>query len=113
MSVAEITRLTPPPSLVWPLPGNASVGTPAGRSADLQELERHGSKVRFERGETIFNAGDPAGHAYRVVSGAVRLCKHMADGRRQITEFLVPGDFFSFAEADEYDFTAEAMNDVV
>ena len=113
MSVAEMTRLAVPPSLVWPFAGNASGGAPAGANADLRELERHGSKLRFKRGETIFNEGDPAEYAYRLVSGAVRLCKHMADGRRQIAEFILPGDFFSFGETVEHDFTAEAISDVV
>jgi CRP-like cAMP-binding protein len=113
MSIAEITRLPVPSSLVWPFPGNAPAGAPGGSNIDLQVLERSGSKLRFQRGETIFSEGDLVKHAYRVVSGAVRLCKHMADGRRQIAEFLLPGDFFSFAEMDEHSFTAEAMSAVV
>jgi len=48
-----------------------------------------------------------------VVSGAVRLCKHMADGRRQIADFLLPGDFFGFLQFGFYSFTAEAVGDVV
>jgi CRP-like cAMP-binding protein len=113
MSITEIARLPVPSSLVWPFPGKPTAGAPAGSNADLQVLERSGSKLRFQRGETIFSEGDLVKHAYRVVSGAVRLCKHLADGRRQIAEFLLPGDFFSFAEMDEHSFTAEAMSDVV
>jgi CRP-like cAMP-binding protein len=112
MSIVEITRHPVPSSLVWPFPGKPAAGAPAELDSDRQMLERSGSKLRFERGETIFNEGDPVKYGYRVVSGGVRLCKHMADGRRQIAEFLLPGDFFSFAETDEHSFTAEAMSDV-
>lgn len=99
-------------SRCWPMPA----ATPAsGKNAadDLAVLRRSGSKLRFSRGETIFNEGDPADYAYSVVSGAVRLCKHTADGRRQIAQFLLPGDFFSFMEMDEHSFTAEAAGDTV
>src|SRR5262249_32774280 len=50
---------------------------------DIRALQQVAAKARFGRGETIFNEGDEAKFAYKVVSGAVRLCKHMADGRRQ------------------------------
>jgi CRP-like cAMP-binding protein len=75
-------------------------------------LRHVGIKTRVSRNETIFNEGDRAEYAYKLVSGAVRLCKHMADGRRQIAEFLLPGDFFGFLQLGFYSFTAEAISDV-
>jgi CRP/FNR family nitrogen fixation transcriptional regulator len=80
---------------------------------DLKLLHTIGSRMHFSRGETIFSEGDPADYAYQIVSGAVRLCKHMADGRRQIAQFLFPGHFFSFMDLTEHSFTAEAVNDAV
>jgi CRP-like cAMP-binding protein len=112
MSIAEITRLPTPSSQVWPSAGKRVIGSPADFHDDMVVLQRASSKIRFDRGETIFNEGDPAEHAYRVISGAVRLCKHMADGRRQIAQFLLPGDFFSFVDMTEHSFTAEAVCDV-
>jgi CRP-like cAMP-binding protein len=95
-----------------PLPPATSAWS-AGAEGDLAVLRRGGSKIRFSRGETIFNEGDPADFAYSVVSGAVRLCKHTADGRRQIAQFLLPGDFFSFMAMDEHSFAAEAADNTV
>jgi CRP/FNR family nitrogen fixation transcriptional regulator len=69
--------------------------------------------MHFGRGETIFNEGDSAEYAYKIVSGAVRLCKHMPDGRRQIAQFLFAGEFFSFMDLKEHSFSAEAVNEVV
>lgn len=113
MSIAEAIRpsafLSSRPA-VWSVSGSKSE-TPAGADQDLQLLQRIGTKLRFNRGETIFNEGDAAEYAYKVVSGAVRLCKHMADGRRQIAQFLLPGDFFSFMDLSEHSFTAEAVSD--
>lgn len=109
MSLVE--AVTPPTSSRY-----LSAAMPAsntGAEDDLARLRRSGSKIRFSRGETIFNEGDPADYAYSVVSGAVRLCKHTSDGRRQIAQFLLPGDFFSFMEMDEHSFTAEAADDTV
>ena len=101
-----------PAPQVWPAFGKG-VGAPASADEDLQVLHRIGSKRHFERGQTIFSEGDPAEFAYRVLKGAVRLCRHMADGRRQISQFLLPGDFFSFMELSEHSFTAEAVSDAI
>jgi CRP/FNR family nitrogen fixation transcriptional regulator len=71
-----------------------------------------GTIIRFERNNTIFSEGTAADHSYKVISGAVRLSKMMSDGRRQIAEFALPGDFFGINWLDEHAMTAEALNDV-
>jgi CRP-like cAMP-binding protein len=83
-----------------------------GLDGDVRGLRRAPLKLRFSRNETIFNEGDEAKYAYKLVRGAVRLCKHMADGRRQIVEFLLPGDSFGFLQFGFYSFTAEAIGRV-
>jgi CRP/FNR family nitrogen fixation transcriptional regulator len=35
----------------------------------------------------------------------------MADGRRQVSEFLLPGELFAFDALDRHDFAAEALED--
>lgn len=76
-------------------------------------LRTMGTQLRFARNQTIFNEGDAAEYAYALKSGTVRLCKYLSDGRRQIMQFLFPGDLFSFMELDGHHLTAEAVNDVV
>jgi len=68
--------------------------------------------VRADRDEEIVAQGDPAGYCYLVVSGCVRTVKLMEDGRRQIGEFLFPGDLFGWEALDEHDFAAEAVTPV-
>jgi CRP-like cAMP-binding protein len=91
----------------------AGAARPSADDEDLRALQQVGMKVRFARNETIFNEGDEAAYCYKVISGAVRLCKHMTDGRRQIADFLLAGEFFGFLQFGAYKFTAEAVGDVV
>lgn len=84
------------------------------RQSDVPNaLQAVGTVQRFVRNETIFNEGDEARFSYKVVSGAVRLCKVLPDGRRQIADFSLPGDFFGLEAGDEHALTAEALGDVV
>ena len=70
-----------------------------------------GTIAHFPRGKTVFNEGDDAEFAYKVMIGAVRLSKMMPDGRRQVAEFALPGDFIGINWLDEHAMTAEALND--
>ena len=71
----------------------------SGLDRDVRTLRQVGVTTRFSPNQTIFNEGDEAKHAYTLVRGAVRLCKHMADGRRQIVDFLLPGDASDFCNS--------------
>jgi CRP-like cAMP-binding protein len=71
-----------------------------------------GTVARFARNATIFSENDAARFSYKVVKGAVRLSKVMLDGRRQIAQFLLPGDLFALDCGEEYPLTAEALTEV-
>ncbi len=73
----------------------------------LRSLDRIGTKVHFARDVTIFNEGDTGARCYKIVSGAVRLCKYATDGKRPIADFLLPGDYFGFLQCDRESITAE------
>jgi CRP-like cAMP-binding protein len=105
--------LAPAPQNPFGLAIAGIAGRNPGADADLRALQGVGQKVRVFANETIFNEGDEAEFCYKVVSGAVRLCKHMSDGRRQIADFLLAGDFFGFLQFEAYGFTAEAVGEVV
>ena len=79
----------------------------------LVALEQIGTRRRYARNEEIFAEGDPANCWFKVVSGAVRVCKLMADGRRHIAEFHFAGDCFGFDSLPERLFSAEAVSDAV
>jgi CRP-like cAMP-binding protein len=85
--------------------------SPSGTEG-LSALDTLGSVCRFKRGATIFTEGDKMESSYKIVSGAVRLTRMTEDGRRQIVEFRVAGDFVGFEWDGRYRLSAEAVRDV-
>lgn len=71
-----------------------------------------GIRRTFDKGEELFAEGDVADYFYKVVSGTVRTCKLLSDGRRQIDAFHLRGDVFGLESRDEHRFTAEAVGEV-
>lgn len=59
----------------------------------------------------IFVEGESADRFFRVVSGTVRVCKFLDDGRRQIEAFHGAGDVFGLEADSEYHMSAEAVTD--
>src|SRR5215472_6933030 len=84
------------------------------KGIDLTGAALHsiGTVCQFGRNQTVFSDGDDAAYSYKVVSGAVRLVKLMADGRRHIAGFQLPGDLFGIEWTGEYELTAEAVTEV-
>jgi CRP/FNR family nitrogen fixation transcriptional regulator len=75
----------------------------------LDRLIPHSTLLEVERDEGIFAQGDLSQFCYQVVSGCVRSVTLLEDGRRQVGEFLLPGDVFGWEAEDEHDFAAEAV----
>jgi CRP-like cAMP-binding protein len=96
-----------------------SVSALAAADPDLSQVDENGlgildtlgSVVLLKRDSTLFREGDAAGCYYKVVSGAVRSCKLLADGRRHITDFFLAGDFIGVEAHNTHGTTAEAVND--
>jgi CRP-like cAMP-binding protein len=59
-------------------------------------MESCGTLRRYAAGETICSRDEAPDYWYRLVTGAARRCAQIADGRRQIVDFLLPGDLFGF-----------------
>jgi CRP/FNR family nitrogen fixation transcriptional regulator len=70
-----------------------------------------GVAQHFVANREIFNEGGNADYFYKVVSGVVRTCKFLSDGRRQIDGFHIAGDIFGFEPGIDYRLSAEAVND--
>lgn len=66
---------------------------------ELDGLVGIGITTQATPGQTIVLEGDPCSHGFRVLSGAVRLYKGTADGRRQLIDLLVAGDCFGLLGA--------------
>ena len=74
-------------------------------------IEAMGATMPFARNTEIYGQGEAAEYLYKVVSGAVRTYKVLADGRRQVGAFHMPGDLFGLEVGDEHSFSAEAIAD--
>jgi CRP/FNR family transcriptional regulator len=92
--------------LADPAPMRASVSPPAADAALP-------ASVRIARGQDFFTEGAPAADVFGLISGTARLVKLMNDGRRQICEFVMPGEFLGLAGQDDHQFSAEAIEDCV
>jgi len=68
-----------------------------------------GITVNKAAGQTIVVEGDPRTHVFRVLTGALRLYKALADGRRQVIDFLVAGECFGLIGPEHYSCSVEAI----
>lgn len=87
--------------------------TRSGQLDAFVALERIGTRLSFTRNAEIYAEGDSADCWYKVVSGTVRVCKLLADGRRHIAEFCFSGDCFGIDSTSKRFYSAEAVDDVI
>jgi CRP/FNR family transcriptional regulator len=86
-------------------------GSEGGRDlGELAALAGIGVTVMVCPGQTILIEGDPIRHCFRIVSGTVRLYKAIADGRRQVIDFLGAGDCFGLTGLEAHSYSAEAIS---
>jgi CRP/FNR family transcriptional regulator, anaerobic regulatory protein len=76
--------------------------------SDRRHLVRIGVHRDFERGQTIFAAGDDSIACATLISGALKLSKHDAEGVERIVALVHPAGFLGelFAPNRELDVTA-------
>jgi CRP/FNR family transcriptional regulator len=67
------------------------------------------ARIRLDARKLLFQEGDAADHVFNVTEGAVCVSKALADGRRQITGFLLPGDFLGLSRDEIYAYSAETL----
>jgi len=85
----------------------------ASACAVFSSAEASCLNLRVKRDQALFWEGDEVDGCYRIIDGAVRLCRMMPDGRRQISDFFGPGDLMLIELSDTHAFTAEAIVDTV
>jgi CRP/FNR family transcriptional regulator len=97
-----------------PLRGNEAFRAFTGEELDFVQTFKGGELVA-DAGTTIFLEGNNSAHLYTVLSGWVFRYKLLEDGRRQILNFGLPGDFFGLQSSmfGEMDHSVEALTDVV
>lgn len=102
--------MSPSLQLHSPMLAKAHTGEPSPQAPDdLAPLDRVGSVISVARDKVLFHEGDRAEYYFKVVTGAVRGCKLLSDGRRHISDFYLPGDLIGLDAETNYLFTAEAV----
>lgn len=77
---------------------------------DTAEIALSGPVLAFSADRRIYAEGDEARSYYKVVSGVVRTCQFLSDGRRQIDAFHLAGDVFGFECGAAHRLSAEAVS---
>jgi CRP-like cAMP-binding protein len=105
---AATPRTSVKPARNFPIPNehNETAGDPLAETMHLM-----GAKMSYPRNSEIFGEGEQAEYLYKVISGFVRTCKILSDGRRQICGFYLPGEIFGLTLDDEHPMSAEAITD--
>ena len=91
---------------------------PAGQASHpesrLEVLDEMAEVFSSHRGQVLYRQGDVGDRWYRVVSGLAKAQALLPDGRHQIVDFLLPGDFFGFGTNNQHQFAVEVIaNDTV
>ena len=94
------------PSYLRPVPSASD------RSALAADLDRIGATVSYPDEKTIVEECTPTSYVFKVASGMLRSVRLLPDGRRCVTSFLLPGDFFGFGEGGLATASVETLSDV-
>ncbi len=80
-------------------------------AAQQDRLFALATRLQLGKRERLFAAGDPARHVYNLTEGTVSVSRSLADGRRQILGFLLPGDFLGLEPGESHRCDAEALTE--
>lgn len=76
------------------------------------EIDRMVRRVVYAPKEQLFSEGDRANRILNLSDGVARVYKLLADGRRQVVGFALPGDFLGVTLADQHSLSADAIGRV-
>lgn len=80
----------------------------------MTQMDRLFIMKKYERGQPVFEAGEPLDQVFLVKEGRIKISKVSDDGKELILEILEPGDLFgamSFTPKPSLDSFAVAMED--
>lgn len=92
-------------------PGTAFSPTSWTMPEARNDLHLRGVVMHFAPNRQLYAEGDEACSFYKVVSGVVRTCRFLSDGRRQIDAFHMAGEVFGFEAGADHLMSAEAVSD--
>ena len=109
MQISHYPLLKVSPQISLPVATADAVAT--HHQTGLAAITHLAASVTARHDTEIYAQGDSARYCYQVVHGCVRTVKLMEDGRRQVNDFLLPGDWFGFEALETHEFAAEAIGE--
>ncbi len=91
----------------------AGLSPSAWDAPSFPEIGAGATALHFAADQEIYAEGDEATNFFKVISGVVRTCKFLSDGRRQIDAFYGVGEVFGFESGSEHRLSAEAVSDCI
>jgi len=76
---------------------------------EMDRVARTMAHIPLREGDAVLREGELSDSLYILVAGAFRLVRLLADGRRQITGFVFPGDYLGMNSTMKSPNTAEAL----
>lgn len=73
------------------------------------DARRAATLVRLDANQTLFTEGEERRSVFILTSGMLRALTTLLDGRRQITDFVLPGDLLCLADDDVHSHCSEAV----
>jgi CRP/FNR family transcriptional regulator len=81
--------------------------------SERRTLGKLSTPVRYQKGENIYTAGEPAAFVFIVAAGSVKTFRQHLNGEEHITAFLFGDDVFGLTECGKYENSATAIAPVV
>ncbi len=78
---------------------------------EMSALDEVTSSQPYPAGATVVRIGENRQYVYTLTSGAMRLVRTLADGRRQFTGFVLPGDYVGLTGTPKHRHDIEAIVD--
>ncbi len=78
---------------------------------EVQALEAVTVSQQVAMGATLARSGEERQYVYTLTQGALRLVRTLSDGRRQISGFVLPGDYLGLSGSDHHRHDVEAIAD--
>ena len=83
------------------------------KEEDLRYFSGISLEKKFSDKQNVFLQSDEGKRLYNITEGNVKIFQLLQDGRIQIIGFLYPGDFFGSYKKGKYNYSAQAIGDVV
>lgn len=75
----------------------------------LDDISAESQRFNLPAKSLLFREGDPAGRAFSIIEGVVKLSRLLPDGKQQVVGFRFAGDVLGYGAGKTYPFDAETL----